>query len=345
MRPVGHIWLSTGSPPHGVPMTDHWLTHPHARPRYRSACPLLWRTDGFAQIGEGRRHIVTPLDQPLASWLLSLNGLHTMTHINDQLTVLGLDRARAHQLLRSAAHAGAIDDSSQLPASWRYVDPTTRAATEPDLAAALLTFGDPHLANALIDQRHRTHVLLTAPTNQRPHPLLRDCVEQAISSAGLSFTSDPIAADLTVILGSHPVIGSEVASVEVALPSSAHLFVASYGDRAMAGPMVIPGQTSCLRCAYLHTRDADPQWPHVSLQLTRAITKVKTTPIDRLLTSLIAGYVGKLARAWTDRNLTHTQWKNLSYELRLPECEVQVEPRPPHPLCQCQWTLEAGLTD
>ena len=326
-------------------MTDHWLTHPQARPRYRPQCPLLWRSDRLAQIGEGRRHIVTPLDQPMASWLLSLSGLSTMTEINDQLTALGLEHSRAHALLHLATHAGAIDDASQLPTSWRYVDPTTRTATEPDHSAAVLAFGDPHLANALIDQRHRTNVLLIAPTNQRPHPLLRDCVEQAISAAGLSFTSDPFTADLTVILGSHPVIGSEVASVEVALPNNAHLFVASYGDRAIAGPLVIPGHTSCLRCAYLHTRDADPQWPHVSLQLTRAITKVKTTPIDRLLTSLIAGYVGKLARAWTDRNLTHSQWKNFSYELRLPECEVQIEARPPHPLCQCQWTIEADLSE
>ncbi|MDD2818105.1 MAG: hypothetical protein PHN51_04840 [Candidatus Nanopelagicales bacterium] len=326
-------------------MTDHWLTHPQARPRYRSQCPLLWRSDGLAQIGEGRRHIVTPLDQPLAAWLLSLSGLSTMAQLQEQVSALGLTPSRAQALLRMAAHAGAIDDASQLPTSWRYMDPIARAACEPDHGAALLTFGNPGLAHALIDQRHRTHVHLTTPANQRPPSHLRDCVEQAICAAGLSFTADPFTADLTVILGSHPVIGSEVASVEVALPSSAHLFVASYGDRAVAGPLVMPGQTSCLRCAYLHTRDADPQWPHVSLQLTHAITKVNNAPIDRLLTSLIATYVGKLARAWTDRNLTHTQWKNLSYELRLPECEVRIEPRLPHPLCQCQWTLEGGLIE
>ena len=325
-------------------MTDHWLDRRDARPRYRSQCPVLWRSDGLAQIGEGRRHVVTALDQPWASWLMALSGLRTTTQVFIDVRTRGLDDARAMSLLKLAAHAGALDDASQLPASWRYLNSASRALAEPDHTAALLTFGDPSLADQLIDNRHRTAVHITFPANQRPNAHLVHVVEQAMTSAGLSFTPDPFAAHLTVILGSHPVIGSEVAAVEVALPNGAHLFVASYGDRAMAGPLVVPGVTSCLRCAYLHTRDADQQWPHVSLQLTHAIAKMKSPPTDRLLNTLIAAQVGVLVRSWTDHQFTQTQWKNRSYELRLPECELLIQARPPHPLCQCQWTFEAGLT-
>jgi len=342
---VGYIWLSTGQAFHGVAMTDHWLDRMDARPRYRHQCPVLWRSDGVAQIGEGRRHVVTPLDQSWASWLVTLSGLRTINQVRHDLRKRGLDPKRAMALLALAANAGAIDDASRLPASWRYLDSASRALAEPDHTAALLAFGDPTLADQLIDHRHGTQVLLTSPTHQRANPHLALAIEQAITAAGLSFTKDPHAADLTVILGSHPVIGSEVASVEIALPSSAHLFVASYGDRAVAGPLVVPGQTSCLRCAYLHTRDADQQWPHVSLQLNYAISKMKNTPTDRLLTTMIAAQAGQLVRAWVDHQLTQTQWKNISYELRLPECKVRREVRPPHPLCQCQWTCEGALTE
>jgi hypothetical protein len=275
--------------------------------------------------------------------LIALSGLRTINQLKHDLRKRGLDLNRAMSLLTLAANAGAIDDASRLPASWRYLDSASRALAEPDHTAALLAFGDPTLADQLIDHRHGRQVLLTSPTHHRANSHLALTVEQAITAAGLSFTSDPFSADLTVILGSHPVIGSEVASVEIALPNSAHLFVASYGDRAIAGPLVVPGLTSCLRCAYLHTRDADQQWPHVSLQLNHTISKMKNTPTDRLLTTMIAAQAGQLVRAWTDHQLTQTHWKNLSYELRLPECEVRQEFRPPHPLCQCQWTFEAGL--
>ncbi len=324
-------------------MTRHWIDHSHARPRYRTHCPVLWRSDDLAQIGEGRRHVITPLDQPLAAWLISLTGLRSVGQLLLDLPDRGLDPDRAMALLKLAADAGAIDDASQLPMSWRYLDSASRVQSEPDHTAALLTFGHSHIADQLIDHRHRTLAYLTAPAAQRPNPHLAFAVEQAVSAAGLTFTQNPTSADLTIILGSHPVIGSEVAAVEVPLPTSAHLFVASYGDRAVAGPLVVPGTTSCLRCAYLHTRDADQQWPHVSLQLQHAISTMKNPPVDRLLTTMIAAHAGQLVRAWVDHTVTQSRWKNISYELRLPECEVLVEPRPPHPLCQCQWTLEADL--
>ena len=45
--------------------------------------------------------------------------------------------------------------------------------------------------------------------------------------------------------------------------------VRSLGDAAWVGPLVVPGRTSCLRCADLSRRDADPHWPLVLAQLSR----------------------------------------------------------------------------
>lgn len=46
-----------------------------------------------------------------------------------------------------------------------------------------------------------------------------------------------------------------------------HLQVRLRDGRGVVGPFVLPGVSSCLRCADLLRCDLDPQWPHVSAQL------------------------------------------------------------------------------
>lgn len=46
-----------------------------------------------------------------------------------------------------------------------------------------------------------------------------------------------------------------------------HLAVATGVARAVVGPLVLPGRSSCLSCAHRHRTDADPDWPVVARQL------------------------------------------------------------------------------
>lgn len=46
-----------------------------------------------------------------------------------------------------------------------------------------------------------------------------------------------------------------------------HLFVRVRDTTGIVGPLVMPGLTSCLRCADLHRCDRDVQWPHLATQL------------------------------------------------------------------------------
>ena len=48
-----------------------------------------------------------------------------------------------------------------------------------------------------------------------------------------------------------------------------HLVVRCRGKGVSVGPLVLAGQTSCLRCADLARSDADPQWPTALRQLSR----------------------------------------------------------------------------
>lgn len=65
-----------------------------------------------------------------------------------------------------------------------------------------------------------------------------------------------------------------------------HLLVRSRAGGAVVGPLVIPGQTACLRCTDLTRRDADDAWPTLLLQLAR----IWSPP-----TPAVAGWAGGVA--------------------------------------------------
>lgn len=51
----------------------------------------------------------------------------------------------------------------------------------------------------------------------------------------------------------------------------AHLPVRVRDGTGLVGPLVIPGVTSCLRCADLHRTDRDPAWPALATQLREVV--------------------------------------------------------------------------
>lgn len=322
-------------------MSHSWTREPGARPRYRPECPLLWRAPGIAQLGEGRLHQILPLSSAQATWLLALDGLQTTEQLMAGLPPEGPDPRQAQALLELAAHIGAVDDAGAMPEAWRLLSPRERQDALGDHAAALLVLGSSRLADQALSQRHRTSYAITVGGRPAAETQFASMLHLAMQSAGLTHVSDPARAQLELVLASHPVIGVEVAALEVEQPAGAHLFVAAYGDRAVVGPLVQPGLTSCLRCAYLHTRDADPSWAGVSLQLHAAIGRLPRPPVDRLLATMAAAQAGRLVRAWVDACVVLTAWRDLAYEVRLPDLAVQAQPRPAHPLCACQWVNEA----
>lgn len=324
-------------------MMTIWIDNPHARPRYRAECPVLWRSPGIAQLGEGRLHRVVPLDRSSAQWLLSLDGLRTVDQLMAQFADREPEAEQAWNLLRMAAQIGAVDDASAMPEAWRLISTADRDRAAPDHAAALLTLGSSRLADQALSLRHRTTYAITGTGPLSHSVALAEVTDLALSAAGLTPSPDPQQADLLVVLGLHPVIGAEVAAMELEQPAGPHLFVAAYGDRAVAGPLVIPGQTSCLRCSYLHTRDADPLWAGVSMQLHAWISRLAQMPVDRLLAQLVAVQSARLARAWVDSAVVVGKWRDRAYEIRLPEGAVEEHARPAHALCECQWVMQPAV--
>ncbi|HEU5271415.1 MAG TPA: hypothetical protein VFU36_15925 [Jatrophihabitans sp.] len=115
------------------------------------------------------------------------------------------------------------------------------------------------------------------------------------------------------------------------LDGLAHLSVAVHGSRAVIGPLVIPGRSSCLRCADLHRSERDPCWPALAVQLAarakhRAISEVA-------LCVATAGLAAGQALSYIDGQRPETIGGTVEWQL--PEWRLRRRSWPPHQECDC----------
>ena len=110
-----------------------------------------------------------------------------------------------------------------------------------------------------------------------------------------------------------------------------HLSVRVGAGHAVIGPLVVPGHTSCLRCADLHRGDRDPAWPALAVQLTVAprYGPVSETALATFATGLTAlqalQFLDGSAPASVDGTL----------EVHLPDWRIRRRSWPRHPECDC----------
>ena len=135
--------------------------------------------------------------------------------------------------------------------------------------------------------------------------------------------------DLTLLAADGPEVDRLVADTLVA-GDQPHLVLRSSGREVSVGPLVLPGRTSCLRCADLTRRDADPQWPWVLAQLTG----VRLDPAPSLL-----AWASACAAAQTLAFLSGGRPESASSTLELGTADHTMRLRawPPHPGCGCGW--------
>ena len=58
-----------------------------------------------------------------------------------------------------------------------------------------------------------------------------------------------------------------------------HLQVRLRDGKGIVGPFVVPGRTSCLRCADLTRCDFEPEWPHLSAQLLGTVGQASSATV------------------------------------------------------------------
>lgn len=108
----------------------------------------------------------------------------------------------------------------------------------------------------------------------------------------------------------------------------AHLVVRLEPDRAVVGPLVLPGRTPCVRCQDLSRVRLDPAWPHLLAQLCREPVRA-----DAALLGWAACTAALQVRAWLAGGVPETCGASL--ELTLPDYRMHARPCPAHPGCGC----------
>src|SRR5207302_826727 len=97
-----------------------------------------------------------------------------------------------------------------------------------------------------------------AAEGQRFAAAAADAIRAAAPEADTTPPPMGTVADLTVLAVDEPVDTDQRDALHAR--GGAHLAVRLGAVGGVVGPLVVPGHTSCLRCADLHRRDRDPAW-------------------------------------------------------------------------------------
>ena len=327
------------------------------RPWLRRDQPLLWRDDTTLDAGWGsRRLILADVPRDLMGWAYRLRGDLTLDAVVDQAVGLGHPADRAHALLAALGAVGALDDAAVAPRCLTGLEVAERDRAEGERAALRLAGHDPRSAATAIDARRRAVVGIAGEGD------LAECIAGHLHRAGIaevlrqapppdgSRRSRDRARRLTaqVLAGDwHPDCVDDAGSMA---HDMVHMPVTVPGDRAVIGPLVLPGFTGCLRCADLHRRDRDPAWPRLAAQL--ATRRPARLPQDPLLVELAAAHAAMALRAWIDgggpehrragrRQESGDGLDGVARTISIPGGTATDAPRPAHPLCGCRWGARA----
>ncbi|MDQ1531173.1 MAG: hypothetical protein QOE37_1278 [Microbacteriaceae bacterium] len=116
-----------------------------------------------------------------------------------------------------------------------------------------------------------------------------------------------------------------------------HLPVVFGGQSALLGPLVLPGETPCLRCADEHRLDAEPAWPALAAQLlARPAAPTSGQPVVRLA---VEAELARVLGAWSSGRPTGLAGAALRVDG--PGTVSRIE-RPWHDRCSCRSLARAA---
>src|SRR4051812_23726243 len=336
-----------------------------AHPLLPPATPLLRDGDGAVQVGGVDAGDGVLLDADGAGVVALLRGLDGR---RAQRTVLGdaardgLDSGVVAQVLGGLRAAGLLVDLDAADLLAADAGPAATARTAAELPAALARpggwrarrqsvvvvegatrVGAPLAAMLAASGIGRVSVRdagitaagdavvggLSAADEGRPRSLAAaDAVRRATPLTDLRpLPSD--AADLVVL--ARPWAASDPLTAGLHRSGVPHLVATVRGQTGVVGPLVVPGVTSCLHCADLYRRDAEPRWPRLAAQLTAAEPPPSGATVTCLLTAATAALQ---VLAYLDGSAAPGVLE-ATIELRPPHLTPRVRRWPPHPACTC----------
>ena len=200
--------------------------------------PVLSRPDGTVQVGWDPRRavVVRPPDglpgTVLAELLRSLQGVATTPQLRALAAAHGVDAPVVDGLVTHLVQRGVV-----IAAPRAHVR-----------AAVIRVHGDGPLTDLLIASLSNANVRVSHTTRTN------------------ACTARPDLVVLTDYLVADPRLVRDLCDARVP-----HLPVRVRDGTGLVGPLVVPGVTSCLRCADLHRSDRDASWPAIAAQLCRTV--------------------------------------------------------------------------
>ena len=325
-----------------------------------------------------------------ARLIAAIDGTRDQQALRATAAELGLEPAFADRLLALLIDARVVDDAATSPAALAALPVAERDRLAPDLASiSLLAPGtDGGLATlelrrqakvavvgagrvgapvaALLAAAGVGHVVVTDDGGCAPG----DCAPGGVSIGELGVSRitaaaavirraspstrvDPIEAperpDLVVLApregAAEPQIGDRLLRAD-----TPHLLVSVRETTAVVGPLVVPGESACLRCLDLRRSDRDPDWPLIAAQLAAAPPRAPAPACDVALASLAASVAALQALAWLDAGATALDVGATTsplpatfdgtLEITLPDWRIRRRPWSRHPACGCHWAQE-----
>lgn len=337
-----------------------------AHPLLPAAVPLLRDAEGSLRVGgvEGTDGLAVGPDAPaVVSLLRTLDGRRAQKIVLADAARAGLDPAVVAPVLDGLRAAGLLVDLDATDLLAADVGPAASARTAPELPAALTRPGGWHArrrAVVVVDGATRVGTPLaamlaasgvgrvavrdpgvttagdavvgglSAADEGRPRALAAaDAVRRANPLTDLRPPASDSGADLVVL--ARPWAASDPLSAAVHRSGTPHLVATVRGETGIVGPLVVPGITSCLHCADLHRRDADPRWPWLAAQLTAVDPPPSGTTVTCLLTAATAALQ---VLAYLDGSAAPGVLE-ATVELRPPHLTPRVRRWPAHPGCGC----------
>jgi len=347
------------------------------RPVIKPALRRLWRDQTTLQIGldPERAVVLGGVDHGVARLVETLDGTRETSETLASAAALGVDPPTATRLLDLLTGAGVLDDAAADTGLLYELDAAERDRLRPDLASLSLVHRAADGGVAALARRRAAvvHVhgagrvgavlasLLSAagvgcvavrdaapvrPADTAPGGLsVEDVGARRQDAAGWARRRvtrepphEPPAArrpDLVVLTPAY--VPDPRLTDRLMRSGVPHLFAAVRETTGVAGPLVLPSRSSCLRCHDLYRRDRDPAWPRIAAQLS-STGPGTVVACDTVLAVTVAAHAALQALTFLAGDRPTTVDGTL--EITLPEGRVRRRSWSVHPACGCGWARE-----
>jgi len=321
-----------------------------------------------------RAVVLSGIDGPAATVLGLLDGSRDWAGVLAGAAAAGVQPESAAALLDLLAGAGALDDGARNPGLVAPpLARAERDRLAPDLAAVSLVRPHPGAAVGIFDRRRAAAVWVVGG-GRIGVPLATLLAASGVGHVGVETTGPVAAADTVpggwqladvgasaseaaraavrriapstgygpvpagrrpdVVVLAGPAAGDPGRRLQLLQAGLPHLAATVREVTGVVGPLVLPGQTACLRCLDLNRADRDAAWPLLSAQLAGDPADGVAAG-DTVLTAATAALAAGQVLGLLDGDRPATV--NGTLELRLRDWRLRRRGWSAHPACGCSW--------